>query len=553
VTRHRAGALLPAGLLCVGLVGGTAACSATSTVVAPAPATSPTGPTGPSAPPASTDASPAPTSTAGPIATSAPQQTPSAGSPAPTVAATSTAVVGAPAYASPPLSWTSCEGGLQCAQLTVPLDYAAPAGRTLRLALIRTHATGARLGSLVVNPGGPGGSGYDFVRDSSGVFSDTVRARFDIVGFDPRGVGKSSGIDCTTDGQLDAFLHDDPVPDTQAARDAYTRDSRTFAANCGKGAQAALLPHVGTVEAARDLDVLRAALGEAKLTYFGYSYGTYLGATYAQLFPTRVRAAVLDGPLDPGLDLVAFVQGQAMSFDLELDRWFAWCTAANGCGLAGSGGRTVQQRFDAVEAGVRATPLVVGRRSVGAGEFSYGVAYAMYSRSLWPQLATAMVAAEAGDGAALLGLSDSYTERDSAGHYPDTTDANYAVNCLDHRGPRTEQAWADAAKAVEGAAPRLGAAIVYNTLPCAYWPVPARPALSITAAGAPPILVIGTTHDPATPYAWAKALAGDLASGVLLTRDGDGHTAYGPGAPCVVAAADRYLVSLAAPAAGTRC
>jgi len=459
----------------------------------------------------------------------------------------------APAYAPPALSWRSCEGGLQCATLTVPVDYAQPAGPTLGLALIRQRATGSRrIGSLVFNPGGPGASGYDYVRDGSTGFSTQLQNRFDTVGFDPRGVSRSRGVDCTTDAQLEQFLHDDPTPDSPAARAAFTADSKAFASRCAKAA-GALLAHVSTVEAARDLEALRLALGEATLSYFGYSYGTYLGATYAELYPTHVRAAVLDGALDPRLDLVAFVQGQAKGFEEELDRWFAWCTTGSGCAFAGSAGRSPQQRFDAVAAAVRSHPLRVGSRTVGPGEFSYGVGYTLYSRASWPELGSALAAAAGGDGSALLALSDSYTDRGSDGHYSDSTDANYAVNCLDHAGPRTEQGWYAAARAVRAAAPRLGEAIVYNTLPCAFWPVPPRAQIPIDAAGSPPLLVVGTTHDPATPYVWAQSLAHQLSAGVLLTHDGDGHTAYGAGSACTVAAVDRYLVDLVPPPAGTRC
>lgn len=527
----------------------TAPASADPSVLAPAP-TAPAPATAGTTAPAPGSAAAA-TSTA---AAGAPASSPAPAPPSPVPSGPPGAVAPSAGYAAPALAWKPCEGTFECASLVVPVDYAAPGGPTLPVALIRRPAGDRvrRLGSLVVNPGGPGGSGVDFVRDNSEVFSPTLRARFDVVGFDPRGVGRSRGVDCTTDTQLDTFFHDDPVPVSAAARSTYTRDSKSFAHRCGTSA-GTLLGHVGTVEAARDLDVLRTALGEVKLTYFGYSYGTYLGATYAQLFPTHLRAAVLDGVVDPSLDLVGFVQGQAKAFEAALDRWFAWCTPAQSCSFAGRDGRTSQQRFDALAAGLRAHPLAVRSRSLGPGEFSYGVGYAMYSRSLWPDLAVALTAAEGGDGAGLLALSDSYTSRSPSGHYDDATDANYAVNCLDHVGPRTEQGWYDAAAAVRAAAPRLGEAIVYNTLPCAYWPVPARPTFPVRAAGAPPILLVGTTHDPATPYAWAQSTAKQLASSVLLTHEGDGHTAYGPGVGCVVQAADRYLVDLVPPAAGTRC
>ena len=438
--------------------------------------------------------------------------------------------------------WSACGGGYQCSNLRVPVDYAKPKGRTIPLALIELPSTdpGHRIGTLVVDPGGPGDSGVGFLRQSAGVYSDVLRQRFDIVAFDPRGVAASAGIRCGTDAQLDRLFHTDQSPTTTAGRQRYLADVNAELRGCTRSAaQEELLAHVGTVEAATDIDTIRRALGQKTLTYFGFSYGTYLGATWVDLFPRTVRGAVLDAALDPGLDLAQIAVGQAKGFEGALNRFFAYC----GCSAT----------YDALAKQVVAHPIAGrGGRSVAAGELFYAVTATVYARTRWDSLAQALSTARAGDGSGLLTLSDSYTRRDGSGHYDDSFDAYNAITCLDHAAPRGEPAWFAVAQQARRVAPRSGAAIAYTGVQCAVWPVPPRAARIPHGKGAPPVLVVGTSHDPATPSSWAQALTRDLTGARLLTRDGDGHTAYGRSG-CIRAAVDSYLVSRTLPAKGTLC
>jgi len=499
--------------------------------------------------PVTPGATSAPTRAAAPAppATGAPVAAP----PTPTTGPASALAVG---FTPQPLHWKPCADGFQCSTLTVPVDYAKPRGATVGIAVTRLPAGGSRTGSLLVNPGGPGGSGVQWLQTGGAqVFTDVVRRHFDLVSFDPRGVGGSHPVRCESGTQLDAYFHDDPAPTSVAGRDRYAADTRAFDAGCTRRT-GSFLAHVGTVEVATDMDSLRRALGEATISYFGYSYGTYLGTTWLSMFPRTVRAAVLDGAVDPTLDLPAFAQGQAVAFDAELERFFTWCDAHGSLCTFHVRGQSAAQRYDALAARVATTPLpAAGARTVGPGELSYGVGYAMYSTALWPGLGRALTTAEGGDGGGLLAYSDAYLDRGADGSYANSDEANAAVSCLDHEGPRTEAAWFAAGQAVTAQAPRLGRAIVYDSLPCAFWPEPARAPVAVGGRGAPAVIVIGGTHDPATPYAWAQHLAALLPTGRLLTRDGDGHTSYGAGEPCVQQAVDAYLLSLDAPARGARC
>ena len=437
--------------------------------------------------------------------------------------------------------WKACGGGYRCATLAVPVDYAKPRGATIGLALIELPATDPshRIGTLVVDPGGPGDSGVGFLRNTAAVYSDVLRQRFDIVAFDPRGVGASAGIRCGTDAQLDRLFHDDQSPTSSRGRARYLADVRSELRGCTRtAAQKALLAHVGTVEAATDIDTIRRALRQRTLTYFGFSYGTYLGATWVDLFPHTVRAAVLDGALDPALDLAGMAVGQAKGFEGAFDRFLSSC----GCAAT----------YDALAKRVATHPIPGGDgRTVAAGELFYAVTASAYARARWTVLAQALRAGLSGDGSGLLALSDSYTRRDPSGHYDDSFDDYNAITCLDHAAPRGETAWFAVAQKARAVAPRIGAGIVYSGLQCAVWPLPSRAARVPHGKGAPTVLVVGTTHDPATPYAWAQAMARDLGAR-LLTRDGDGHTAYGHSL-CVRGYVDAYLVSRSLPAMGTRC
>jgi len=470
-------------------------------------------------------------------------------------------------YYAQRLDWQPCDHGFECARLLVPFDYARPAGQRFSLPVIKLPAAEAvqRIGALVVNPGGPGGSGVEYALGARSEFPAAALARFDIVGFDPRGVaGSEPALACTTGPQLDQYLETDDTPANAAQLSVVVAQSKLYAARCAQNS-GALLPYVGTQHAARDMDVLRAALGESQLSYLGKSYGTYLGAWYAQLFPRRVRALVLDGAVDPGESSLSEDITQAEGFQVALRSFTAWCLAGAGCPLrtsvsrpgapAGSG-PAAMEKLQALIVRANSVPLAnkLGDGQVADGAMLLsGVAAALYSKSAWPDLKTGLAGAFAGDGTVLVQLANFLYERNPNGTYANLADADISISCLDRPWPRSLASWQAAAAAAARAAPLFGAPNVWGSLPCAYWPVPSYPLPRIRAAGARPILVVGTLRDPATPYRWAQALAGDLSSGVLLGWNGDGHTAYGEGSACVDAVVNAYLISLSVPRSGMVC
>jgi pimeloyl-ACP methyl ester carboxylesterase len=454
------------------------------------------------------------------------------------------------------LDWHGCGGGFQCTTLTVPLDYANPGGGTIGIAVNRLKATGSKRGSILVNPGGPGGSGLDYAKSKP--VTKRVRAHYDLIGFDPRGVGKSAPVRCATTKFLDQFFLADASPDTPAERQAIFDFSKQFADGCEQRS-ARILPHVSTADAARDMDVLRAALGDAKLTYMGKSYGTYLGAVYAKLFPTHVRALILDGAIDPTLTTEQLNRTQARGFEVALDAFLADCVKRSSCPLGTDSAAGARARLTAFVNGLDSRPLPASRyteadgRELTQAEGVLGIATALYSKSSWSFLRDALKEALAGDGSTLLYIADQLVDRHDH-KYSNQSEANMAVNCLDHAAPKQPAAYDRDAAAWSKESPLFGEFLAYGSVPCAYWPVaPTGSEEPIHAAGAPPILVIGTLRDPATPYSWAVALAKQLARGVLLTYDGDGHTVYGEGNACVDRIADDYLLDLKVPAAGARC
>ena len=499
---------------------------------------------------AATSLSPTTTVSASAPASPTPAASPSGSS---TPAATTPATAAAPA--APALVWHACPpGAFQCSAITVPLDWSHPTGgATVRLALIRLPASGAksqRVGSLLVNPGGPGASAVDFVRSIDRVLPPELLRRFDIVAFDPRGMGGSQPLACENGPGLDTFLASNPNPTTDADIAALVAIDQQFATGCAKQYGKNFLAHIDTKTAARDMDYVRAALGEPKLTYVGYSYGTFLGAEYADLFPNHVRALVLDGAVDPSLVGLQFDVAQAAGFDKELGDFFSACVP--GCPFY-SGGNS-KGAFTAMEAQITAKPLQVGNRQLTQALFLNGVADALYTPSRWSDLQTALASAASGDGSALLSLSDELTDRSPNGTYDSLVSALSAVNCVDSTYPANVADYKAQAALAAQQAPIFGPAIVWGSLVCAYWPVP--PAIQpgpVHAAGAPAIVVIGTTGDPATPYQWAQALASQLGpAGVLLTHVGEGHTSLGQSA-CVNDAVTTYLINLTPPPTRSVC
>jgi pimeloyl-ACP methyl ester carboxylesterase len=455
-----------------------------------------------------------------------------------------------------PVDWYGCEE-FDCADVQVPLDYDDPGGTRITLAMKRLRAgdPGNRVGSLLINPGGPGVSGIELAESASMTFSDALLDAFDVVGFDPRGVGKSTPIECLDPAELDELRAAVYDTRTQSGRDSLRADARQIAQAC-QAKSSDLLPHVGTVDAARDMDILRAVLGDAQLYYLGYSYGSLLGATYADLFPERVGRLVLDGAVDPTLTHTGLGYGQAAGFEAALRAYVADCLDGRGCPLSGSveEGVSQVQRFIALTAG---SPLpTASGRSLTQSLAVSGILLTLYDDRYWPVLSEALTAAiRDDDGSQLLFLADLVADREEDGTYSsNSTVAFTAVNCLDLPVDASPAAMDAAATRLRELSPTFGDFLAYGEIICDEWPVaPTGDTGALRAEGAGPILVIGTTRDPATPYAWAESLADQLESGMLITFDGEGHTAYGRSNDCIEDAVDAYLTRGELPVQGLRC
>ncbi|MFD6346216.1 alpha/beta hydrolase [Streptomyces roseolus] len=453
--------------------------------------------------------------------------------------------------ASPRLDWKRCDDAgaeWRCATVKVPLDHAKPAGATLGIALIRKEATDRkrRIGSLLFNFGGPGASGVEMLPQLSGEYA-SLGERYDLVGFDPRGVGRSSGVVCRDDAeQAAAEAAVDPTPDTPAEEAAYLKDAADFGAGCARRS-GTVIPYTTTSATARDLDVIRQVLGDEKLHYFGISYGTQLGGTYAHLFPRRVGRLVLDAVVDPTADAAGHARHQTVGFQRALDNYLRSTGQSPQAGTA---------RITTLLAALDRRPLEVGDRLLTEGLATTGIAVTLYAESSWPLLTEALEAAEAGDGSGLLRLADAYNDRDEKGRYATQSHSQRAISCADS----SERPTAARAKALlpefRRLSPVFGAFLAWDTAGwCAGWPVEGEartPAAS--APGADPVLVVGTTGDPATPYEGAERMAEELGEGVgvLVTNKGEGHGAYGT-SPCVTRTVDAYLLDGKVPAYGTTC
>jgi pimeloyl-ACP methyl ester carboxylesterase len=450
------------------------------------------------------------------------------------------------------LQWTPCNEGLECARVSVPLNYSRPNGPTIELALARLPAANPqrRIGSLLVNPGGPGAPGTELAAASRSFLPQELRDVFDIVGFDPRGTGASRpAVHC--DADHDALLGMDLSPDTDGERRALVKAWRSFGHRCAAGSKEQLA-HVSTAETVRDMDRIRAALGEEKLTYLGLSYGTYLGALYADKYPKRVRALVLAGAVDPHLDLADVIVSQSRAFEKNLDEFLEQCSQDPSCPFnsAGDAGRA----YDDLRAQLDRTPLPVGDRRLTQSQFDVGALNFLYAgRNAWGPLAGALAAAANGDGAPLLRSADQYFQRADDGTYSGLFDAYNAIACLDAPTITLDQ-YRNAERRTERAAPRTGATNASITaLPCAAWPIRGRPAPVPHGSGAAPIVVFNATADPATPVRNAQRLVRDLESGILVTEEGEAHALIGGLSDCVKAVLVPYLVDLTPPASSTHC
>ncbi|MFM9048678.1 MAG: alpha/beta hydrolase [Actinomycetota bacterium] len=456
-------------------------------------------------------------------------------------------------FYSQALEWEPC-GDDECARLLVPVDYAEPQGATLELALLRVPAAGDRQGVLVLDPGGPGGSGTEYAAARQYVVSDAVLDRFDVVGFDPRGVGESSPVQCGTDADLDALVASDGTPDTPEEEADNARLAEEFVAACTAPVPG-LLEHLSTADAARDMDVLRAALGQSRLDYLGVSYGTHLGATYAALFPQNVGRFVLDGPLPAELTAEEVSLEQARGFEDALMRFIDDCLGRDDCPFSGDRASAVTQLrgwLDALDS--EPAPTGDDARPLTEGAATYAILMMLYSPETdWPNLRLALSDLSQGVGITLQQLLDSRMRRDANGVYANnSSEAFYAVSCLDRPVSGGAESARELADVWKAELPVLGEYFAWGNLPCATWPVPVVPP-TLPTSPLPPMLVVATTHDPATPIAWGPVLVEQLGSATLLVRDGDGHTAYREGSECIDEAIDAFLIDGVLPEPGTVC
>ena len=462
-------------------------------------------------------------------------------------------------YYSQTLTWTSCEDEMQCATATAPLDWTDPSRDSIELALVRHPATGgAPLGSVLVNPGGPGGSGYDFIANSVDfAVSPKLIEKFDIVGFDPRGVNRSSAVLCHDDpAQLDAFIYDitpgvvgsdEWIAAAQAANTAYAAQCLVHTGE--------LLGYVDTVSAARDLDLLRAVLGDKKLNYLGFSYGTLLGATFAELYPQNTGRLVLDGALDPTSTSFDVSLTQAEGFESALRAFLADCATVDDCPFDGTADQSMT-KIRALLDRLEVSPIrAADGRELGSNSMTSAIVLPLYREDDWPYLRQLFTAVMQGDSTVAFALADNYNGRNADGTYIDNSlEARFAINCLDYASQGDVAVMRAQAQELATLAPVLGKQLSYGDVGCLGWPVKAaaeRPV--IHAAGSADILVVGTTNDPATPYSWAVALAEQLDNGHLVTYESEGHTAYNKSNACVDNTIDDYFIDGTVPADDPRC
>jgi pimeloyl-ACP methyl ester carboxylesterase len=449
------------------------------------------------------------------------------------------------------IEWTPLNDRVDEGWITVPVDYDDPQGDTIDLYLARHRASGEAVGPMLANRGGPGAEGGSLARNADGYFDAAITDNFDVIGWDPRGTGRSGGaVDCIDDGEHDRFFANlDVTPDDEAERQEIIDRSREFAERCIDRVEH--LQYVGTNNSARDIDAIRQALGAEQVTYFGFSYGSELGGVWATLFPTTVRAAVFDGATDPTAGPLEVTLQQGAGFEAALDTFLAECSADAGCAFHNGG--DAEGAYDRLMAQLDESPLpsADGRPPVDRGVATIATQLAMYSDQYWPAFERALEDAAAGDGTGLLQLNDAYFERSADGSYSGLLEAFQAINCADtDERPTVEESDANVDAVLE-VAPRI---FPYTTgsYACTFFPPAIDPRLDITGAGAGPIVVIGTTGDAATPLESSRAMADTLEDGRLVIVEANRHTGY-LGDACVRDIVHQYLLQLVAPEDGTRC
>ena len=454
-----------------------------------------------------------------------------------------------------PIEWKPCDGStnteVECGNIEVPFDYADPEQGSFVL-FVKKHSAASpadRIGSMMVNPGGPGFGGSSLADDAEYYFSQDLIDHFDIIAWDPRGTGESTpAVDCVD--TFDEYFGLDSPPETPDEKQALIDASQAFNDKCAENS-GTILPYISTQASAQDINSLRLALGEEKISYFGFSYGSELGTTWATMFPETVRAIVVDGAVDPTATSIQEGMNQAKGFEGQLSTFLKQCSERTTCEFHNGG--KAEEAFDQLVLDIDATPLEVSknRTPVTQGVLFTAVAQAMYSDYYWPQLSEALSAAQKGDGTGILQLYDDYYQRKEDGTYGNELEAFLAISCLDDPGASSVEDVDSHIEDFIAAAPRLGGNFAYG-YSCALWPVKQAAKVTITGKGAGPIVVVGTTGDAATPLDSTRKMAQGLEKGILIVVDANQHTGYGANS-CVVKAVDDYLIELTVPTNETTC
>lgn len=443
------------------------------------------------------------------------------------------------------VTWSDCNSGFWCAEVTVPISYDDPTGSTVKLKVVSLPATGTVRGSLVLNPGGPGGSGVDYARALADSFDSSIRDAYNIVGFDPRGIGGSSPVNCVDDATVDLSMSIDSTPDNPSEIKVLEDLGAKVRAGCAKNG-GELVTHMSTEENAKDLDILRAVLGDAQLNYIGKSYGTDLGATYASMFPTNVGRMVLDGDLPPTLDGQALGDGQAGGFEVAVNAFAADCLTRSDCPLAGPTTADAVASLKNWWKSLDSQPIsLADGRTFTEGMASYAVLMFMYlPESDWPFLRGALGSAMSGEPLTLVHGLDQRMSRASDGHYSDnSSEAFWVVSCTDRPSVADEPGTETYAKDLAAKYPTVGAYFGWGFV-CDGWPTTSKHSQITTPIATPgPVLVVSTTRDPATPYAWGQEMVDLFSQAELLSYDADGHTAYMHGSKCVDVTVNAYLLT----------
>jgi pimeloyl-ACP methyl ester carboxylesterase len=454
-----------------------------------------------------------------------------------------------------PIEWKPCDGStsteVECGNIEVPFDYADPEQGSFVLFVKRHNAASPadRIGSIMVNPGGPGFGGSSLADDAQYYFSQDLIDRFDIIAWDPRGTGESTpAVDCVD--TFDEYFGLDSPPETPEEKQALIDASQAFNDKCAENS-GTILPYISTMASAQDINSLRLALGEEKVSFFGFSYGSELGTTWATMFPETVRAIVVDGAVDPNASSVQEGMNQAKGFEGQLATFLKQCSEKTTCAFHNGG--KAEAAFDQLVLDIDVTPLEVSkdRTPVTQGVLFTAVAQAMYSDYYWPQLSEALSEAQSGDGKGILQLYDDYYQRKDDGTYGNELEAFLAISCLDDPGATSTEEVDSHIEDFIAAAPRLGGNFAYG-YSCALWPVEQAAKVNITGKDAGPIVVVGTTGDAATPLESTRKMAQGLEQGILIVVDANQHTGYGANS-CVVKAVDDYLIKLKVPANETTC